>query len=477
MMRAFRGGLSIAALVASFAVAAPAAATITQPTGKRGCAEMYGASGCAKGNGTQGAYDVAWSPDSRFLYSASAGQGYGAITIFRRQTGGAIRQLAGRAGCVSGDGRNGEAGFSRRHAIGVRNRCRKAAGLHDTSALALSPDGRFLIAASDDVGNGRAELHVFARNANSGALTLRQRVRSAMLDAAGELAMTGDGRLLAVAMRSGLLLLDRDVASGRLTPVAGGCLWSSTRSAPPVGCVQTAGIGVVDDVALSATGATLVTGGGLDDGVVSVLRRGADGRYAVTGCVREAEMPGHPSCAELPRLDGYRASALSADGTRLYVSTTWSSYTPEAPDALYFSVLLALTIDAAGKVAPVAGPGGCAGATGLEPPADCPRSRGFADATDLDIVGGTLFATWSGFGGGSGGRAERAAAIEAYALDAATGAIAPSAGAGACASTGRVAGCGTGMRGIDGTLELAPSPNGRALAVSGSEGAVGGFTR
>jgi hypothetical protein len=56
-----------------------------------------------------------------------------AIAIFSRDRAGRLRQLAGRAGCVSEDGDEG---------------CRQATGLDGVSAVAVPKDGRHVYAPS-----------------------------------------------------------------------------------------------------------------------------------------------------------------------------------------------------------------------------------------------------------------------------------------------------------------------------------------
>jgi 6-phosphogluconolactonase (cycloisomerase 2 family) len=62
-----------------------------------------------------------------------AGAANDAIAIFSRDQAGRLRQLAGRAGCVSEDGDQG---------------CRQATGLDGVSAIAVPKDGRHVYAPS-----------------------------------------------------------------------------------------------------------------------------------------------------------------------------------------------------------------------------------------------------------------------------------------------------------------------------------------
>lgn len=477
-------------ILAGVGAAGAAEAAIVQPKGKDGCADMYADSGCARGNGTQSAVAVRWSPDSRFAYVASGAEDYGAVTIFRRGTGGRLRQLSGLAGCLSGDGRNGQKNLSRKHRIGVTGRCRDVRGLHSTGALALSPDGRFLVAASDSFGGKRATLTVFARDAQRGTLTQLPGAAGclsrgtgdgctaslAQLDGAHALALSGDGRTLAVAMDSGVLLLSFDPATGAIAALPGGCLWDATYFQPPAGCAVVPAVKEVTDVLLTPDGSTLVLGGGrnFDSGTISALRRNGAGAWAVTGCVRNANVSDRPECAPLPGLSGWRAGVLNADGTRLYVSSAGVEDQGEGePDVFHQSALLALAVGPAGTLAPTT-TGACVAGVG-EVPVGCTPGRGFAIGYGLALGGGRLYAAWSGYGS-SRTRARDAAAVEAWGLDPATGGLVRRTSRDDCVSVRKVGGCARSVRAIDGYEQIAAAPNGRALAVTSNYGTVAGLT-
>src|SRR4051812_38091565 len=62
-------GVAVVVVIASQLIfAAGATAAIVQPSAGAGCAEMRAEQRCARGNGTQSSVDVAFSPDSRYLY-------------------------------------------------------------------------------------------------------------------------------------------------------------------------------------------------------------------------------------------------------------------------------------------------------------------------------------------------------------------------------------------------------------------------
>jgi DNA-binding beta-propeller fold protein YncE len=105
---------------------------LRQLAGRAGCvSERPTASACADGRALEGALAVRISRDGRNAYVAASASN--ALAVFRRDPAtGALRQLAGRAGCVSETGTNGA--------------CRDGTGLWGASAVALSPDGRFAYA-------------------------------------------------------------------------------------------------------------------------------------------------------------------------------------------------------------------------------------------------------------------------------------------------------------------------------------------
>jgi DNA-binding beta-propeller fold protein YncE len=105
---------------------------VRQLAGRAGCvSERPTSSACADGRALEGALAVRVSRDGRNAYVAASASN--AIAVFARNaTTGGLTQLAGRAGCVSETGTNGA--------------CRDGTGLWGASAVALSPDGRFAYA-------------------------------------------------------------------------------------------------------------------------------------------------------------------------------------------------------------------------------------------------------------------------------------------------------------------------------------------
>jgi DNA-binding beta-propeller fold protein YncE len=112
-------------------------AGLSQSDGAAGCiARGGGPEGCGVGKALSGAVDLAISPDGRFVYVASSiGD---AVAILRRDRAtGVLTQSLTRTGCISQSGGGGL--------------CMRGRGLDEVWGIALSPDGRNLYAVSSRV--------------------------------------------------------------------------------------------------------------------------------------------------------------------------------------------------------------------------------------------------------------------------------------------------------------------------------------
>ena len=110
---------------------------LTQPAGAAGCiARAGGTEGCAAGRALGGPVDLAISRDGRHVYTASS-LSDGVAILRRDPETGALSQRLTRRGCISQDGSGG--------------RCQAGRGLDEVWGIALSPDGRNLYAVSPKV--------------------------------------------------------------------------------------------------------------------------------------------------------------------------------------------------------------------------------------------------------------------------------------------------------------------------------------
>jgi DNA-binding beta-propeller fold protein YncE len=117
---------------------------LRQLAGRAGCLHQEGGAGCTDGRALEGAASLAISRDGRNVYVAAAASN--AVAILRRDPRtGALRQLAGKAGCTSETGSGGT--------------CRNGTGIWGASAIALPPDGRHAYAA----GFFSSAVSIFAR--------------------------------------------------------------------------------------------------------------------------------------------------------------------------------------------------------------------------------------------------------------------------------------------------------------------------
>jgi DNA-binding beta-propeller fold protein YncE len=111
----------------------PSSGALRQLSGRSGCLHQVGErAGCADGRALEGAASLTVSRDGRNVYVAAAASN--AVAILRRDLRtGALRQLSGKAGCISETGTSGA--------------CRDGTGLWGAAAVAVPPDGRHAYAA------------------------------------------------------------------------------------------------------------------------------------------------------------------------------------------------------------------------------------------------------------------------------------------------------------------------------------------
>lgn len=340
--------------------------TLRQLRGRAGCVRNGGGRGCGRARALRDPWRIVVSPDGRHVYVASFGSRAIAVFARNRRTG-ALRQLKGRAGCVSDRPRAG---------------CGDGRALAAPNSLALSPGGRFLYVG----GNGIAVLRRNVRTgavvqvggsngcvtttgregcsrgraveqvldialdrdgdnlyaADPGAMAVavfrlaggvpRQGVGPAAciseadntctpgraLNGATGLAMSPDGlQLYATAQFGGAVaILSRDPASGLLSQRPGplGCI----RDGAP-GCAAAEFMGHPDEIELSRDGRNVYVRADAS-GLVVLRRNRATGELSQlpgrAGCIAD----GNPACGDNGGLDA-GAFALSRDGRHAYVAS------------------------------------------------------------------------------------------------------------------------------------------------------------
>lgn len=283
-------------------------------------------------DGLDGAHGVAMSPDGLHLYAA--GSVDNAVAVFgRNATTGALTfvQLLrddvdgvdglarAEAVVVSPDGAyvyvaggtdDAVAVFSRNAATGMLGFVQVVKdgggvnGLDGVTAIALSPDGASLYAASD-VDNALA---VFQRDAATGALTFLEFHRDGVagLHNARAVAVSPDGTNVYAAGSSdnALVVFSRNPATGALTFVE----------------VQQDGVGGVDGlllaraVVVSPDGANVYAGGGDANALATFSRDGATGALTFQGVLHDGD--------GVDGLDGPRGITVGPDGAHVYVAAS-----------------------------------------------------------------------------------------------------------------------------------------------------------
>jgi 6-phosphogluconolactonase (cycloisomerase 2 family) len=365
---------------AALAVMARVARTgaLRQLPGALGCVSAAGAEGCARGRNLAVARAVAVSRDGRTVYVATAG---GLAVFARSPRDGALRQLAGRAGCVSESGSDGCARaravskargvalgpegrslylvglddalavFRRNRTTGVltqltgargcvkqhdqqREGCTAGRGLRGTRDVAIARHGRDLYVASlySAVATFRRDPHTGAARqlrGRAGCIAPAGRdgcARGRGLAGPHSIALGPHERhvyvtvSMAIARSSGIAVFRRDAGTGRLRQLAGrhGCL-NGDGSA---GCAPARSVRGAHSLVLDPIGDRAYVASEFPTGTVAVFRRGRR-----TGSLRQLRgrrgclvAEGSERCARVRALRGAHQLVLSPDGRHLYVA-------------------------------------------------------------------------------------------------------------------------------------------------------------
>jgi len=251
---------------------------------------------------------VAVSPDGKSVYAASNEDD--AVVEFGRSTGGDVGALEPR-GCVDDEAPEG------------RDDCEQSThGLDGAAAVAVSPDGKSVYAASE---NDNAVVR-FDRNTSTGALTAQGCVddsgegpdlcagSAAGLRGADSLALSPDGTSLYVGSRQSdaIARFARSTSTGALT--SQGCVESYGGA-----CDQTIpGLFGPTGLAMSPDGGGLYAAA-IVSTVVGLDRDASTGALAFAGCVTEPTYPIDGCETTADGLDGAFGVAVSPEGNSVYV--------------------------------------------------------------------------------------------------------------------------------------------------------------
>ena len=311
---------------------------LTQLAGTAGCLTSDGSSSggpgtCTKARGLISAagdgHDIAFTSDGRWAYIVAQNNGNktGAVMIFQRDpSSGALTQLAGTAGCITPDGSDQDGA----------GQCQTDATLDGPDGISISSDDRFLYVVDYD----NDTIHVFSRNASTGALSEIQCLGEAAKLPAGCTTgrVLGDSEFVALSpdgmhaysgdYQHGISVFDRDPSTGLLTQKAGtaGCITDDgTDDTGATTCAVARQARGNYPILIAPNGATLYNVDG-DDGGFSVFHINGDGTLSqlsgTAGCVTidGKDDTGASTCAVGRAIDDPYGGAISPDGSSLYVS-------------------------------------------------------------------------------------------------------------------------------------------------------------
>jgi DNA-binding beta-propeller fold protein YncE len=287
--------------------------TLTQPRGEAGCIAVKGASDCATAVGLDGPNSVAVSPDGRSVYATSRASN--AVSVFRRdRSTGALSQLPGGAGCISG------------LPVPV---CARGRALVAPDVVIVSPDGANVYVGSF-FGNAVA---VFNRDRSSGALTQPEGSTGCIAEstsgcapglalAAPEgMAISADGAgvYVATALSNAVVVLSRDPSTGALTQASGGsgCIVDS----PLTGCATGVELSGANAVTVSPGDGDVYVTSLFSNSVTSFTRSTSSGaltqKEGTAGCLVWLRAVG---CSFGRALSSPEGLAVSPDGANVYAA-------------------------------------------------------------------------------------------------------------------------------------------------------------
>lgn len=291
----------------------PKTGALGQPSGAAGCVAAKGAFECGKAIGLNGPNSVAISPNGRNVYVTSRGSN--SVTAFQRnRSTGALRQLPGAAGCVSGVPLPG---------------CASGTALLGPDVVVVSPDGKNVYAGSF-FGNA---VVAFGRDPSTGAIAQLSGSAGCIAEATSGcatglalgapegLAISGDGKsvYVATALSSAAVVLRRDPSTGTLTQATdgSGCIVNVALT----GCTTGIELNGANAVAVSPDDDDAYVTSLFSNSVTTFTRSPVSGNLAqkegTTGCLVWLRAVG---CSFGRALSSPEGLAVSPDGTNVYVA-------------------------------------------------------------------------------------------------------------------------------------------------------------
>jgi DNA-binding beta-propeller fold protein YncE len=287
---------------------------LRQLAGPAGCFSQRAGGGCTPARALNEPTSVAVSPDGARVYVA--GRRFpSAVAIFTRARDGTIAQAAGPAGCVSHRGGSD---------------CAAARGLSSPEEVAVTPDSRHVLVASMR-SHGVAVLSVgpggLSQPAGPGGCIARGAAEGCAQghDIAGpvDLAVSRDGRFVyaAASIADAVAILRRDRTTGALTqsPTRRGCISQGRGRA---GCTAGRALDEVWGIALSPDGRNLYAASAKINTLAAMARNPRNGRLAQLrgrfGCFIRA---GGFGCPDGRGLTVAVATTVSPDGRNVYVAS------------------------------------------------------------------------------------------------------------------------------------------------------------
>jgi DNA-binding beta-propeller fold protein YncE len=296
-------------------LAGPAAANrllgLAQLAGGQGCIaqpeeEAEAVRGCGRGRGLIDPSSVALSRDGESAYVA--GSGSSAVAAFARDR--ATGRLTQR-NCVSANATSG--------VDGTKGACADGNALSGATAVQVSPDGRFVYAASFDAGG----IAIFERN-ESGALRqvgcvrpVRTCTSARALSGASAIAVSPDGENAYVTAydSNAVVMFARDVTTGLLTQL--GCISDDGHDRL---CTTGNALRGAAAVVVSADGRHVYVGAAESGAVLTFVRDVESGLLRQRGCILQ-DAPRRGSCTPGKGIGGPVALTLSPDNKTLFAAS------------------------------------------------------------------------------------------------------------------------------------------------------------